>query len=227
MIDVYQNSSADLCDEVLVLRPGTDTALILALMNELDQNHLIDYDFVNEYTTGFDSSTPRPLPMDGNRLADARWIVFSGTTNGVERLELYRRPVSNRDVLAHYRERMPVDLVIGNSVVPAGAPTPVAVLVAPGGTYMKPNPVEPAEPAPATVDLELRIERIVREYRDKNQPWRVTRSSFEPCGEATRRTALVVDRPMEVATEPATLEPGDYRIVCTLARRGPGALWKS
>lgn len=55
MIDVYQNSSADLCDEVLVLRPGTDTALILALMNELDQNHLIDYDFVNEYTTGFDS----------------------------------------------------------------------------------------------------------------------------------------------------------------------------
>ena len=175
------------------------------------------------YRTGFDASTPQPLPMDGNRLADARWIVFSGATNGVERLELYRRPVSNRDVLAHYRERMPVDLVIGNSVVPAGAPTPVAVLVAPGGTYMKPNPVEPAEPAPATVNLELRIERIVREYGDKNQPWRVTRRSFEPCGAATRRTALVVDRPMEVATEPATLEPGDYRIVCTLARRGPGA----
>ena len=55
LIDVYQNASADLCDEVLILRPGTDTALILALMNELDQNHLIDYNFVNEYTTGFDS----------------------------------------------------------------------------------------------------------------------------------------------------------------------------
>lgn len=55
MIDVYRNASADLCDEVFLLRPGTDTALILALMHELDQNHFIDYDFVNQYTTGFDS----------------------------------------------------------------------------------------------------------------------------------------------------------------------------
>lgn len=52
MIDVYRNFSADLCDEVLILRPGTDTALILALMNELDKNQLLDYDFINQHTTG-------------------------------------------------------------------------------------------------------------------------------------------------------------------------------
>lgn len=55
MIDVYRNSSADLCDEVLLLKPGTDAALILALMHELDQNRFIDHDFVDQYTTGFDS----------------------------------------------------------------------------------------------------------------------------------------------------------------------------
>lgn len=54
MIDVYQNSSADLCDEVLVLKPGSDAALILALMNELEQNKLIDAKFIEEYTTGFE-----------------------------------------------------------------------------------------------------------------------------------------------------------------------------
>ena len=55
LIDVCQNASADLCDEVLLLRPGTDTVLILGLMNELDWNHLIDVAFIEKYTTGFDS----------------------------------------------------------------------------------------------------------------------------------------------------------------------------
>lgn len=54
LIDVYQNASADLCEEVLILRPGTDTALILALMYELEQNHWMDFDFINTHTTGFD-----------------------------------------------------------------------------------------------------------------------------------------------------------------------------
>ena len=53
MIDVYQNASYDLCDEVLVLKPGTDAALILALMNELDKCHLLDNIFITTYTTGF------------------------------------------------------------------------------------------------------------------------------------------------------------------------------
>lgn len=55
LIDVYRNASSNLCDEVLVLRPGTDTALILALMKELEQNHWIDSAFIERYTTGFEA----------------------------------------------------------------------------------------------------------------------------------------------------------------------------
>ena len=54
MIDVYENSSADLCDKTLVLRPGTDTALILAMMHELEMNGQLDMNFIQTYTTGFD-----------------------------------------------------------------------------------------------------------------------------------------------------------------------------
>ena len=176
------------------------------------------------YNTGFDSGTPRPLPMDGNRLADTRWIRIFGGTNCVEKLTLLSRPVPNRDVLAHYRERMPVDLVFDNSVVSAAVPTRVTVVVAPGGAYMKPNPVEPAELVKDTVDLELRVERIVIKKEDRNNPGRTTYRGFEPYGGVTRKPGLVVDRALEVPTDPVTLPPGDYRLICTLTRKAPGAI---
>lgn len=51
-IDVYQNQSSDLCEEVLCLRPGTDAALILAMMSELENGGYLDMDFLQTHTTG-------------------------------------------------------------------------------------------------------------------------------------------------------------------------------
>ena len=54
LIDVWNNNSASLCDDVLLLKPGTDAALLLAIMAELDRNRLLDSDFIENHTTGFE-----------------------------------------------------------------------------------------------------------------------------------------------------------------------------
>ena len=53
MADIYANSSADLCEDVFLIRPGTDSALLLAMMNELDRQGLLDGEYIETCTTGF------------------------------------------------------------------------------------------------------------------------------------------------------------------------------
>lgn len=176
------------------------------------------------YGTSFDSGPAAQLPMTGNRLGETRYILISGQTNGVQKLVTYARPVSNREVLAHYRERMPIDLVFDKSVVPSDRPVPVTVVVAPGGAYTKPNPVEPAELVKSEIDLELKVERIELRRDNPQHPLQVTSRKFIPFGGVTRHESLKIDREREVSTDPVTLPAGDYRIVCAITRKAPGAV---
>jgi anaerobic selenocysteine-containing dehydrogenase len=64
-VDVRETEAAAQSDEVLLLRPGTDTALALALMRVIIAEGLYDRAFVAQHTVGFDalqthvqSSTP-------------------------------------------------------------------------------------------------------------------------------------------------------------------------
>ena len=64
-VDVRETEAAAQSDEVLLLRPGTDTALALALMHVIIAAGLYDHAFVAQHTVGFDalqthvqSSTP-------------------------------------------------------------------------------------------------------------------------------------------------------------------------
>lgn len=52
-IDVRETEAAAQSDETLLIRPGTDTALALALMHVLVEENLIDRDFVRQHTVGF------------------------------------------------------------------------------------------------------------------------------------------------------------------------------
>ncbi|MFO1326780.1 MAG: molybdopterin-dependent oxidoreductase [Rubrivivax sp.] len=54
-IDVRHSEAAAQSDEVLILRPGTDTALALALMHVICAEGLHDAGFVARHTTGFDA----------------------------------------------------------------------------------------------------------------------------------------------------------------------------
>lgn len=53
LVDVHRNQSAHLCDEVLLVKPGTDAALLLALMSELEKTGAVDTEFVKQHTTGY------------------------------------------------------------------------------------------------------------------------------------------------------------------------------
>ena len=55
LIDVYRHDSASLCDEVILVKPGTDAVLMLAMMHVLEKEKLIDHTFIEAYTTGYDA----------------------------------------------------------------------------------------------------------------------------------------------------------------------------
>lgn len=54
LIEVYAEPMAKYCDEVVLIKPGTDGALALALMYVLVREGLADEDFLRENTNGYD-----------------------------------------------------------------------------------------------------------------------------------------------------------------------------
>jgi anaerobic selenocysteine-containing dehydrogenase len=70
VIDPYRNRTAQLADRHLSIKPGTDAALALALMNVLIKNNLLDHDFIREQTLGFDRLAERVQEYPPSRVAE-------------------------------------------------------------------------------------------------------------------------------------------------------------
>lgn len=60
-IDPYRNRTSHLADEQLMPRPGTDAALALGLMHVLIAENLIDHEYVEQFTLGFEALRRRVL----------------------------------------------------------------------------------------------------------------------------------------------------------------------
>src|SRR6185436_13305872 len=58
-IDPYRSLSAEKCTQQIALLPGTDGALALGLMNVLIAEGLIDRDYIDRHTVGFDDLAAR------------------------------------------------------------------------------------------------------------------------------------------------------------------------
>ncbi len=69
-IDVRRTEASALAHEVLLLRPGTDTALALAMMQVIVAEGLWDPGFVADHTLGFDDLRPHLAPFTPDWAAD-------------------------------------------------------------------------------------------------------------------------------------------------------------
>jgi anaerobic selenocysteine-containing dehydrogenase len=68
-IDPYRSLTAEKCDEHLAVLPGTDGALALAMMNVIISENLVDHDYVERYTLGFDLLRERVMEYPPSRVA--------------------------------------------------------------------------------------------------------------------------------------------------------------
>jgi anaerobic selenocysteine-containing dehydrogenase len=68
-IDPYRSLTAEKCHTHIALLPGTDSALALGLMHVLIRDDLIDHDYVERHTLGFDALRGRVRAYDPQRVA--------------------------------------------------------------------------------------------------------------------------------------------------------------
>ncbi|MEO1978193.1 MAG: molybdopterin-dependent oxidoreductase [Paracoccaceae bacterium] len=68
-------SDAEPVDDWIALRPGTDTAMILALCHELDRQGLADHGFLARYTSGSDRFLDYLRNGNGGQAFDADWAA--------------------------------------------------------------------------------------------------------------------------------------------------------
>lgn len=54
LIDIYANPTAKYCDQVVLVKPGTDGALALAMMHVLDAEGFVDESFLQQHADGYD-----------------------------------------------------------------------------------------------------------------------------------------------------------------------------
>ena len=69
VIDPYINRTGRFADEHLMIRPGTDAALALSLMRVLVEEDLIDRDYIDRYTLGFEALMDRLAEYPPERVA--------------------------------------------------------------------------------------------------------------------------------------------------------------
>ena len=54
LIEVYDSPASIYCDDVILVKPGSDGALALAMIQVMEANGLTDHHFIEEYVTGYD-----------------------------------------------------------------------------------------------------------------------------------------------------------------------------
>jgi anaerobic selenocysteine-containing dehydrogenase len=74
VIDPYKSRTAKQADWHIALKPGTDGALALGMMNVIIQEGLVDYDYVEKYTLGYEELKARAAEFPVERVAEITGI---------------------------------------------------------------------------------------------------------------------------------------------------------
>lgn len=74
-IDPYRSLTAEKCHQHIALLPGTDAALALGMMHVLIAEDLLDHDYIEKYTLGFEELKARALEWTPERTAQTCGIT--------------------------------------------------------------------------------------------------------------------------------------------------------
>ncbi len=74
VIDPRKTETAELADIWLQIRPGTDVALLLAMINVIIEEGLYDKEFVDKWCHGFDQLRERAREYPPEKVAELTWI---------------------------------------------------------------------------------------------------------------------------------------------------------
>lgn len=77
VIDPVSTRTAKQADWHLRIRPGTDGALALGMMNVIIAENLVDHDYVDKYTLGFDELSARALDFTPEKVAEITGVSAS------------------------------------------------------------------------------------------------------------------------------------------------------
>jgi anaerobic selenocysteine-containing dehydrogenase len=69
-IDPYRSLTAEKCHQHIALLPGTDAALALGVMHVLVTEDLLDHDYIQQHTLGFEQLRTRALEWPPQRVAE-------------------------------------------------------------------------------------------------------------------------------------------------------------
>jgi thiosulfate reductase/polysulfide reductase chain A len=74
VVDPRKTGTAELADIWLQLRPGTDTGLLMSMINVIIQEKLYDKEFVDNWCYGFDKLAERATEYPPEKMAQVTWI---------------------------------------------------------------------------------------------------------------------------------------------------------
>jgi anaerobic selenocysteine-containing dehydrogenase len=94
-IDPYRSQTAEKCHEHVALLPGTDAALALGMMHVLIARDLVDHDYIDRHTIGFDALRRRAAEYPPERVARLCGIA-ADTVVGLARAYGTTRPAAIR-----------------------------------------------------------------------------------------------------------------------------------
>jgi anaerobic selenocysteine-containing dehydrogenase len=80
-IDPYRSLTAEKCHQHIALMPGTDAALALGMMHVLIQEDLLDHDYIERHTLGFEELKQRAMEWTPERTAATCGISVEEVVN--------------------------------------------------------------------------------------------------------------------------------------------------
>ena len=96
-IDPYRSLTAEKCHQHIALLPGTDAALALGMMHVLITEDLLDHDYIDNYTLGFEPLKARALEWTPEKTAEICGITADEVVNLAR---LYGQTVKNGEPAA-------------------------------------------------------------------------------------------------------------------------------